>query len=157
MKDNPIRMGSTINCGGRRNLECGKLTRCQTQGWHGVGYCFAMDEAYRIWSSQWYPIGSIVVTQSAMDVDLCIDTERTMDTYISAWLARGARAEGPEIQLELGLWKETLIAMTGFLFGVLSVLIGQLIAELYFLFSEPMTPHSYIKNLFTSLKMFASC
>ncbi len=109
MKNNPIRMGPTINCGGRRNLECGKLTRCQTQGWHGVGYCFAVDEAYRIWSSQWYPIGSIVVTQSAIDVDLyCIDTERTMDAnaFPLGWL-EAHEPKGPEIQLELGLWKET--------------------------------------------------
>ena len=105
----PIRMGSTIASSNRRNLECGKLSKCQTNGWIGVGYCYAKDEAYRIWSSQWYPVGSIVVTQSAMDVDLyCIDAERTMDAnaFPLGWLEAN-EPKGPELQLELSLWNET--------------------------------------------------
>ena len=105
----PIRMGSTISYCGRRNLECGKLSRCKTQGWMGIGYCFAKDEAYRIWSSQWYPIGTILVTECAMDVDLfCIDTERTLDAnaFPLGWLEAN-EPKVPEIQLELSLWKET--------------------------------------------------
>ena len=47
---------------------------------------------------------------------------------------------------------DILIAMTGFLFGVLSVFMGRSIAELYSLFSEPMTPHSYINNLLYQLE-----
>ena len=129
----PIRMGSTISCGGRRNLECGKLSRCKTQGWMGIGYCFAMDEAYRIWSSQWYPIGTIIVTECAIDVDLfCIDTERTLDANAFPLLARSQRTQRTSNPIGAGLVeRDHLIALTGFLFGILSVFLGRLIGYLY--------------------------
>ena len=75
----PIRKGSTIACGDRRYLECSKLSKSKRHGWTGVGYDFAKNESFRVWSSQWYPIGTILVTECAIDVDLfCIDTERTV-------------------------------------------------------------------------------
>ena len=105
----PIRKGSTIACGDRRYLECSKLSKSKRHGWTGVGYDFAKNESFRVWTSQWYPIGTILVTECAIDVDLfCIDTERTLDAnaFPLDWLAAN-EPKGPEIQLELSLWNET--------------------------------------------------
>ena len=106
MINKPIRMGSTINCGGRRNLEW-EITRCQNKA--GMVSILLRDGRGSSNLVISYPIGSIVVTQSATDVDLyCIDTERTMDAnaFLLGWLEEH-EPKGPEIQLELGLWKVT--------------------------------------------------
>ena len=66
-------------------------------GWTGIGFDFAKDEAFRVWSSQWYQC-TILVTECAIDVDLfCIDTERTMDAnaFPLGWLEAN-EPKGPE-------------------------------------------------------------
>ena len=105
----PIRMGSTIASGDRRYLERNKLSKSRRHGWTGIGYCFAKDEAFRVWTSQWYPIGTILVTECAIVIDLfIIDAERTMDAnaFPLGWLEAN-EPKGPALQLELSLWKET--------------------------------------------------
>ncbi len=101
----PTKAGSTIAYSARRYLECGKLQKCSKHGWIGLGYCFARDECFRVWTSQWFPVGSFLATECAIDVDLyCIDYERTLDIngFDPAWIEAN-QPSGFSLQLELGV------------------------------------------------------
>ncbi len=86
----PTRIGSILNYGGRRQyLDSGKLSRCKKYGWYGVAYNWGKQESFRVWSPMWFPVGSILVADSALDIDLfVINPEATIEAncFDTIWL-----------------------------------------------------------------------
>ena len=82
-------------------LEVGKLYRCKSVGWYGVGFNFALGESFRVFSRCWFPAGSIVVCNSLCDIDCyLVDPERTCDcnNFCPEWLKEN---EPNNLQLNL--------------------------------------------------------
>jgi hypothetical protein len=72
--------GLVLNYGGtERLLLHSKPRRCRGTGWTGVGYLWRVRETFRVWSSQWFPIGTVLVCDDRFDVDCwVVNVEKTI-------------------------------------------------------------------------------
>ena len=102
-----LRHGLVLNYGGtERLLLHSRPERCR-HGWKGVGYMWRTKETFRIWSPQWFPVGTVLVCDDRFDIDCwVVNAERTIkeNVFRQDWLdAHQPGADDFQIPLSLSV------------------------------------------------------
>ena len=81
----------------------GRLHHARSQRtWWGLGWDYRIDERFRVITPQWFPVGTVLVCQGAIDVDcFLVDVDQTMteNGFRQEWL--DANAPTAEAQINL--------------------------------------------------------
>ena len=81
----------------------GRLNRSRSQrSWWGIAWDYRRDERFRVISSQWFPVGTVLVCAGAIDLDcFLVDKDQTIaeNGQTQEWLDANEPRE--EVQIDL--------------------------------------------------------